>query len=130
MYEYKITNVLKIIDGDTVDLSLDLGFYVMTIQRIRFDGLDTPELHSKDETERKLAQEAKDFVTKWFEQNKDLVIKTKKDDKYGRMLGEIFCSGKSLNKTLIEMGYAWEYDGGEKKKDINLLLERRKLWTR
>lgn len=130
MYEYKITNVLKIIDGDTVDLSLDLGFYVMTIQRIRFDGLDTPELHSKDETERKLAQEAKDFVTKWFEQNKDLVIKTKKDDKYGRMLGEIFCSGKSLNKTLVEMGYAWEYDGGEKKKDINLLLERRKLWTR
>ena len=130
MYEYKISNILKIVDGDTVDLSLDLGFYVTVVQRIRLDGVDTPEIHSKDTQEKQLGQEAKNFIIKWFEENKDLTIKTKKDDKYGRMLGEILCGNKSLNKTLVEMGYAWEYDGGEKKKDINLLLERRKLWTR
>jgi micrococcal nuclease len=130
MYEYKISNVLKIVDGDTVDLSLDLGFYVTVVQRIRLDGVDTPEVHSKDIQEKTLAQEAKQFVTKWFEENKELTIKTKKDDKYGRMLGEIYCKDKSLNKILVDMGYGWEYDGTEKKKDLSILLERRKLWTR
>jgi micrococcal nuclease len=129
MFEYRVSNVLKVVDGDTVDLSLDLGFYVTVVQRIRFDGLDTPEIHSKDPEERKLAQEAKNFIVKWFQENKELTIKTKKDDKYGRMLGEIFYKDISLNKILLQMGYAWEYDGGEKKKDIKLLLERRKLWT-
>lgn len=130
MYEYTISNILKVIDGDTVDVSLDLGFYVTVVQRIRLDGLDTPEVHSKNIEEKKLAQEAKQFIEKWFEDNKNLTIKTKKDDKYGRMLGEIFCGDVSLNKKLIELGYAWEYDGGEKKKDLQFLIEKRNKWSR
>lgn len=129
MYEYKISNILKVVDGDTVDLSLDLGFYVTVVQRIRLDGLDTPEMHSKDVNEKKLAQEAKQFIEKWLSENKDLTVKTKKDDKYGRMLGEIFCNGKSLNKILTDMGYAWEYDGTTKNKDLKFLLEKRNKWT-
>jgi micrococcal nuclease len=128
MYEYKISNILKIVDGDTVDLSLDLGFYVTVVQRIRLDGLDTPEVHSKDMQEKTLAQEAKEFVTKWFEENKELTIRTKKEDKYGRILGEIYCQDRCLNKDLVDMGYAWEYDGTKKNKDVSILLERRKLW--
>ena len=129
MYQYKIANILKIVDGDTVDLSIDLGFSIITIQRIRLSGLDTPELNSKEEKERQLAVEAKQFVTEWFSNNKNLIIKTTKDDKYGRMLGEIINeNGVSLNKTLIERGYAWDYDGTVKKTDINILLEKRKLW--
>ena len=127
MYEYKISSVAKVVDGDTVDLTLDVGFCMFTIQRIRISGVDTPEMTAKDETERKMANEAKAFVESWFAKNKQLTIKTTKDDKYGRMLGEIKNDvGECINTLLVEKGYAWSYDGGTKKKDLKLLLEKRK----
>jgi micrococcal nuclease len=127
MYEYRISNVSKVVDGDTVDLTLDVGFCMFTIQRIRISGVDTPEMTAKDEVERKMANEAKAFVENWLSSNKNLTIKTTKDDKYGRMLGEIRNdAGVCLNTLLVEKGYAWSYDGGTKNKDIKLLQEKRK----
>ena len=126
MYQYKI-NVLKIVDGDTLDVSIDLGFYVTTIQRIRLVGVDTPETNSKDELERKLANEAKQFITEWISTQKQMLIKTTKDDKYGRMLGEITGdNGQIINNILVEKGYAWAYDGNTKNKDLVYLIEKRK----
>jgi len=127
MYEYKITEIVKIVDGDTVDLIIDLGFNILCKERIRLNRVDTPESNSKDEKEKLLALEAKEFLSLWLTNQNDLKIKTAKDDKYGRYLGEIYGDRHlCINDLLIEKGYAWEYDGGTKKKDLNILLEKRK----
>jgi len=128
MYEYKITEIVKIVDGDTVDLIIDLGFNILCKERIRLNRVDTPESNSKDEKEKLLALEAKEFLSLWLTNQNDLKIKTAKDDKYGRYLGEIYGDQHlCINDLLIEKGYAWEYDGGTKKKDLKILLEKRKL---
>ena len=127
MFEYKIKEVVKVVDGDTLDLIIDVGFSIFIKQRIRINRVDTPESNSKDIQERQLAFEAKEFVSIWLVNQNHLYIKTTKDDKYGRMLGEIFNeNNECLNDVLIQKGYAWEYDGGAKSKDVNLLLEKRK----
>jgi micrococcal nuclease len=127
MYEYKITEIVKIVDGDTVDLIIDLGFNILCKERIRLNRVDTPESNSKDEKEKLLALEAKEFLSLWLTNQNDLKIKTAKDDKYGRYLGEIYGDQHlCINDLLIEKGYAWEYDGGTKKKDLKILLEKRK----
>lgn len=128
MYEYKITEIVKIVDGDTVDLIIDLGFNILCKERIRLNRVDTPESNSKDEKEKLLALEAKEFLSLWLTNQNNLKIKTAKDDKYGRYLGEIYGDQHlCINDLLIEKGYAWEYDGGTKKKDLKILLEKRKL---
>jgi micrococcal nuclease len=127
MYEYIIKDVLKVIDGDTVDLLFDLGFNVFHKERIRLAGIDTPESNSKDLQERILAEDAKTFLSVWLVNQNQLKIKTTKDDKYGRMLGEIYGDNNiCINKLLIDNGYACEYNGDEKNKDFKLLLEKRK----
>jgi len=127
MFEYKLNNILKIVDGDTVDVSIDLGFNVTTIQRIRLSGVDTPETNSKNELEKNMGNEAKMFIINWVSLQKQMKIKTYKDDKYGRIIGEIFGDNdQCINNLLIEKGYAWSYDGNTKNKDLNYLLEKRK----
>lgn len=127
MYEYLVKEIVKIVDGDTVDIVLDLGFEVYRKERIRINRIDTPESNTKNELEKKLAIEAKDYVSKWMLNQKQVKIKTLKDDKYGRLLGEFYGDGGvCLSDLLIEKGYAWAYDGGVKNKDFNLLLEKRK----
>jgi micrococcal nuclease len=127
MFEYTIKNINKVVDGDTLDVSIDLGFYVTILQRIRLNGLDTPEINSKDELERNMAQEAKMFLSDWMSYQKQLKIKTIKDDKYGRMLGDIIGdNGITVNSLMLERGYAWPYDGNTKNKDLNYLIEKRK----
>jgi micrococcal nuclease len=127
MYQYKLNSVLKVVDGDTVDVSIDLGFSVTTIQRIRLAGVDTPETNTKDELERTIGNEAKQFVVDWVSKQNQMIIKTTKDDKYGRMLGEIFGDdGQTINQLLLEKGYAWAYDGNTKNKDLTYLIEKRK----
>jgi len=127
MYKYTIHKIERVVDGDTVDVVIDLGFSVWTKQRIRLNRLDAPEMNSRDETERRLAVDAKEFVTRWLGQHKSLVIETTKDDKYGRMLGDIYPLGgsRSLNEEMVDEGYAWAYDGGTKNKDTSILLEKR-----
>ena len=126
MYEYSAT-LIKIVDGDTVDVLIDLGFNTTKKERVRLLGIDTPESATKDLPEKKLGLEAKEYITQWFVKNTPFRLQTTKDDKYGRILG-VFTGldGKTLNTRLVDEGYAWAYDGGTKKKDFALLLEKRK----
>ena len=126
MYEYSAT-LVKIVDGDTVDVLIDLGFNTTKKERVRLLGIDTPESATKDLAEKKLGLEAKEYITQWFVKNTPFRLQTTKDDKYGRILG-VFTGldGKTLNSCLVDEGYAWAYDGGTKKKDFALLLEKRK----
>ena len=126
MYEYSAT-LVKIVDGDTVDVLIDLGFDLSKKERVRLLGIDTPESATKDLAEKKLGIEAKEYITQWFTNNTPFRLQTTKDDKYGRILG-VFTGldGKTLNDILVQNGYAWAYDGGTKKKDFALLLEKRK----
>lgn len=126
MYEYMVVDVVKVIDGDTLDVLIDLGFNMMRKERIRINRVDTPETNSKNELEKKLGYDAKEFVIEWVSKQTKIKIKTFKDDKYGRILGELYGDNTCLNDLLIENGLAWEYDGSTKNKDLILLLERRK----
>ena len=126
MYEYSVLQLLKIVDGDTVDVLLDLGFDIHKKERVRLSGIDAPESKTTDENEKKFGLEAKEYVAAWFVANPKSKIRTTKDDKYGRILGEFFSAeGQKLNHSIIKDGYAWEYNGTTKVKDYAILLERR-----
>lgn len=127
MYQYRIKEVVKIVDGDTVDVVIDLGFDITRKERVRLNGIDTPETLTKDEVEKKYGLEAKTFVQKWFSEQGEILIRTYKDDKYGRTLGDFYGQGeKTLNTLLVEQGFAWVYDGNTKTKDFSILEEKRK----
>lgn len=132
MYEYRVKEVLKVVDGDTIDVIIDLGFDISFTSRVRLAGIDTPESRTTDTYEKKLGLEVKDFLKESIKASKDVVIKTEKVDsseKYGRILGWIFLDGnaESLNTQMVIKGYAWDYDGGTKKKDFEILKKRRGL---
>ena len=128
MYEYRVSEIGKIVDGDTVDCVLDLGFGMFCKQRIRLHGIDAPEIHSKDQREKRLADESLGFVTRWISENsKNLIVETFKDDKYGRLLGRFRTQdGRCINDEMVKIGYAWAYDGGTKHKDLDALEAIRK----
>ena len=117
MYEYKAT-IRRVVDGDTVDVTLDLGFNIMYNIRIRLLGIDTPESRTRDLEEKKRGLAAKDRVKELCPVGSSVILKTTKDGrgKFGRILGEIFVSGvvQSINQLLVEEGHAVEYDGGKK----------------
>lgn len=113
MYEYEAT-LIEVIDGDTIDVWVDLGFSIRIKQRLRFAGINTPELHSTDEAEKARAQAAKDRLVALLPQV--FVIKTKKDkrEKFGRMLAEVFVGEQSINTQMVTEGFAKNYDGGSR----------------
>ena len=130
-YIYRIKSVLKVVDGDTIDASIDLGFDISLEKRIRFAGIDTPESRTTNIKEKALGLESKEWLKKALEGAKDIIIKTEKPDsteKYGRIIGHLFINGQetSLNNQMITSGYALAYDGGTKDKNFDVLLERRK----
>jgi len=126
MYEYEITKVEKVVDGDTVDVIFDVGFSMFCKQRVRLNGIDTPESISKDQREKTMGLVAKTFVKRWIGAQKTLKAKTTKDDKYGRILADIYGDNDvCLNEALVIKGYAWKYDGGTKVKDFDALMEQR-----
>ena len=127
MYEYAIKQVVKVVDGDTIDIIIDLGFDLTKKERVRLAGIDTPESRTRDLEEKELGLEAKDFLTRRLEDGmvSGLKVKTEKDGKYGRMLGWIICGQTNINEEMVYRGYAWEYDGGTKKKDLNDLRSKR-----
>jgi micrococcal nuclease len=130
MYEYNIKKVTKVVDGDTIDVDIDLGFNISYAQRVRLAGIDTPESRTKDLREKALGLEVKDKIKKAIDSAKTVVIKTELPDsteKYGRILGWVYLDGaaKSLNEQLIEEGYAWGYMGETKIKDFDALLAKR-----
>lgn len=127
MYEYAIAKVERVVDGDTLDLLFDVGFSMFRKERVRLHGIDAPETSSRNPQEKVLARDAKDFVIAWIMKQGALKARTMKDDKYGRMLANVYGDdGVCLNEEMVSKGYAWAYDGGTKVKDIPLLLERRK----
>ena len=136
-YIYRIKSVLKVVDGDTIDAAIDLGFDISLTKRIRLAGVDTPESRTTDAKEKALGLEVKEWLKKKLEGQTDVIVKTELPDsteKYGRILGHLFIGDKevsavnkkkSVNQQMIDEGYAWEYDGGTKKKDFDLLVEKR-----
>ena len=130
MYEYRVKKVLKIVDGDTIDVDIDLGFSISYTQRVRLAGIDTPESRTTDKTEKALGLEVKDKLKKAIDAATNVVIKTEKPDsseKYGRILGWLYLDNNnvSINQTLIDEGYAWGYMGETKVKDFDALLKKR-----
>ena len=131
-YIYRIKQVTKVVDGDTIDADIDLGFDISLTKRIRLAGIDTPESRTSDTNEKKYGLESKEWLKHRLEGAKDIIIKTELPDsteKYGRIIGHLFINGEdnSLNNQMITEGYAWEYDGGTKKKDFSVLDSKRKL---
>ena len=111
IYNAKIINV---VDGDTLDLEIDLGFYTFVRERIRLSGIDTPELTSPDKAKREAAISAKKFTETFL--NKKVTLQSFKVDKYGRFLAELFLSNDpiSINQKLILGAFAVPYSGGKR----------------
>jgi micrococcal nuclease len=131
MFEYRVKQVTKIVDGDTIDVDIDLGFSISYSQRLRLAGIDTPESRTTDKFEKTLGLESKEYLKYKFKDAKEIVVKTEKPDsseKYGRILGWVYLDGnaKSVNEQMIEDGYAWGYMGETKVKDFAALAEKRK----
>jgi micrococcal nuclease len=130
-YIYRVKSVNKVVDGDTIDVDIDLGFDVSLAKRVRLAGVDTPESRTKDEYEKKLGLEAKEWLKHHLEGAKDILIKTELPDsteKYGRILGWLYVNNElvSLNEKMIQEGYAWTYLGDTKVKNFALLEAKRK----
>ena len=129
MYTYFVSSIDRVVDGDTVDVIIDLGFDLTKKERVRLAGIDTPESRTRDLEEKAMGLEAKDHLTGMLEGADRLIVRTEKDGKYGRMLGWFYKNEDakySINETMIEQGYAWKYDGGKKEKDLQTLRDRRK----
>jgi micrococcal nuclease len=131
MYEYYVRKVENVVDGDTIDVLIDLGFDILFQSRVRLAGIDTPESRTKDLKEKALGIESKEYLKKALKDAKSVVIKTEKMDsseKYGRILGWVYINEDtvSLNDMMINDGYAWGYLGDTKVKDFEALQKARK----
>ena len=134
-YNFRVIEINRVVDGDTIDVTIDLGFDLYKKERVRVAGVDTPEKRTRDLEEKALGLDA----THWLEErlsevlngSDDLVIRTELDGgvgKYGRLLGWLYVGDAevSLNEQMIIEGYAWAYDGGTKQKDFEELREIRR----
>lgn len=131
MYEYYVRKVENVVDGDTIDVIIDLGFDILFQSRVRLAGIDTPESRTSDKAEKVLGLESKEYLKKQLKDAKSVIIRTEKmnsSEKYGRILGWIYINGdsESINNKMINDGYAWGYLGETKIKDFSVLSEARK----
>jgi len=131
MFEYYVKKVENVVDGDTIDVVIDLGFDIMFASRVRLAGIDTPESRTKDKAEKALGLESKEYLKKHLKDAKSVIIKTEKmnsSEKFGRILGWVYVNGdtESLNDKMINDGYAWGYLGDAKVKDFDELAKQRK----
>ena len=133
-YNFRVTEIVKVVDGDTIDVIIDLGFDLYKKERVRVAGVDTPEKRTRDLEEKELGIDATNWLTEQLDSaidgEDDLVIRTEIDGgfgKYGRLLGWLYIGEdtESINERMIREGYAWEYDGGTKNKDFQQLSEIR-----
>ena len=134
-YNFRVTKIVKVVDGDTIDVMIDLGFDLYKKERVRIAGVDTPEKRTRDLEEKELGIHAtdwmKDKLTETIKGDEELTIRTELKGgvgKYGRLLGWLYVgdSTLSLNEQMITEGYAWAYDGGTMKKDFEELREIRR----
>ena len=113
MYNYKIKKIERIIDGDTVDVSIDLGFNLTTVQRVRLKGIDAAETRTKDLTEKAQGLVAKAWLEKELSREGEWIIETTKEDKYGRILGTLYLVGDpvTVNERMLNEGIVKPYSG-------------------
>ena len=134
-YNFRVIKINRVVDGDTIDVTIDLGFDLHKKERVRVAGVDTPEKRTRDKEEKALGIDA----TNWLKEklnsavsgDDDLIIRTELVGgvgKYGRLLGWLYIGDEkvSLNEEMIGEGYAWPYDGGTKKKDFEELRQLRR----
>ncbi len=134
-YNFRVIEINKVLDGDTIDVTIDLGFDLYKKERVRIAGVDTPEKRTRDLEEKALGIDATNWLKEKLEGavvgDDDLVIRTELVGgvgKYGRLLGWLYVGvgDLSLNEQMITEGYAWSYDGGTKQKDFEELREIRR----
>jgi len=134
-YNFRVVSVDKVLDGDTIDVTIDLGFDLYKKERVRIAGVDTPEKRTRDLEEKALGIDATNWMKGKLEDTingeDELIIRTELKGgvgKYGRLLGWLYVSDDvvSLNEQMITEGYAWEYDGGTKQKNFEELREIRR----
>ena len=134
-YNFRVIEITKVLDGDTIDVLIDLGFDLYKKERVRIAGVDTPEKRTRDLEEKALGIDAtnwlKDKLEGAINGDDDLVIRTELVGgvgKYGRLLGWLYIGDAelSLNEQMIDEGYAWSYDGGTKQKNFEDLREIRR----
>ena len=121
MYEYKVKTIDHIVDGDTFDCTLDLGFNISHKIRVRMYGINTPESRTRDLEEKARGLASKKRLIEILEENEgDLILATKEKGKYGRYLGIVLRKRKddeellNINQRLIDEGFAVEYFGGKR----------------
>ena len=137
-YNFRVTEIVKVLDGDTIDVLIDLGFDLFKKERVRIAGVDTPEKRTRDLEEKALGIDATNWLKKKLEDTiagdgDELTIRTELvggTGKYGRLLGWLYINEDliSLNEQMITEGYAWAYDGGTKQKDFESLREIRRTF--
>ena len=134
-YNFRVTEINKVLDGDTIDVTIDLGFDLFKKERVRIAGVDTPEKRTRNLEEKELGIHATNWLKEKLEGaisgDDDLVIRTELvggTGKYGRLLGWCYIGDAelSLNEQMITEGYAWAYDGGTKSKNFEELREIRR----
>ena len=134
-YNFRVTKINRVVDGDTIDVTIDLGFDLYKKERVRIAGVDTPEKRTRDKEEKVLGIDATNWLKGKLEEaikgDDELTIRTELKGgmgKYGRLLGWLYIGDVelSLNEQMITEGYAWAYDGGTKKKDFEELREIRR----
>jgi len=114
MYVYK-AKLDRVVDGDTVDASIDLGFDISIQKRIRLAGIDTPETRTRNKEEKVKGLASKSRLIELLK-NGSFVLKSKEVGKYGRVLGTLHVDDININETLVKEGFAVEYWGGKKNK--------------
>ena len=133
-YNFRVVKINRVVDGDTIDVTIDLGFDLMKKERVRIAGVDTPEKRTRDLEEKALGIDATNWMKEKLEGaikgDDELIIRTELKGgvgKYGRLLGWLYVGDDmvSLNEQMITEGYAWDYDGGTKKKDFQELRDIR-----
>ena len=128
-FSYRISKVTKVVDGDTIDVIMDMGFDIMYKSRVRLFGIDTPESRTRNLDEKKRGLLAKKYLQEALKAGNKLSIKTHKDNetgKFGRILGDVFIDGKSINAQMVKDFMAVPYTG-QSKQAIEKLHEANKL---
>ena len=134
-YNFRVTKINRVVDGDTIDVTIDLGFELYKKERVRVAGVDTPEKRTRNLEEKALGLDATAWLKAKLEEtikgDEELIIRTELKGgvgKYGRLLGWLYIGDDtiSLNEQMITEGYAWAYDGGTKQKNFEDLREIRR----
>ena len=111
MYQYKVKKINRVIDGDTIDIDIDLGFHITVSHRVRLKDIDAAETRTKDLEEKKKGIEARLWLEKELARKGEWIIETYKEDKYGRILGTLYLIGDpvTVNEKMLNEGIAKPY---------------------